>query len=43
LNQLYKSVNAISNTKNLEDKFQFEIDAQKKLVEDLKKEKEEYE
>ena len=43
MNQLYKSVNAISNAQNLEDKFQFEIDAQKKLVEDLKKEKEEYE
>ena len=43
LNQLYKSVNAISNAKNLEDKFQFEIDAQKKLIEDLKKEKEECE
>jgi len=43
LNQLYESINAISNAKNLEDKFQFEIDAQKKLVEDLKKEKEEYE
>lgn len=36
---LYDSINAISNAKNLEDKYQFEITEQKDLISDLRHEK----
>lgn len=39
LQMLYESINAISNAKNLEDKYQFEITNQKELIETLKAEK----
>lgn len=39
LHMLYESINAISNAKNLEDKYQFEITQQKELIDDLRNEK----
>jgi len=35
LNMLFDSINAISNAKNMEDKFQFEIDQLKELNQSL--------
>ena len=39
LHMLYESINAISNAKNLEDKYQVEITEQKALIENLRNEK----
>lgn len=40
---MFESVNAISNAKNLEDKYKFQIEQQDKLIENLKNEKHELE
>lgn len=40
---LYSSINAISNAKNLEDKYRFEISRQQELIDDLRNEKHELE
>ena len=36
---LYESINAISNAKNLEDKYQYEISQQKEIIKILRTEK----
>ena len=41
--KVFDSVNAISNAKNLEDKYKFQIEQQDKLIENLKNEKHELE
>lgn len=41
--KVFDSVNAISNAKNLEDKYKFQIEQLTNLVEQLKKEKHEEE
>ena len=38
---LYESINAISNAKNLEDKYQYEISQQKEIIKTLRTEKQE--